>query len=130
MKGAEVARARQRAVCVELLERWVPLAVSDELVLKKENRGKPVLDEEPVEMGLKVGAFVLKVMERWARLDGLDAAEKVAVTAEVAGPQEVARRIAAVRPLLVQQMEALRRSGRIGEGEEPGMAIASLTSGD
>ena len=129
-KDMEAARALHQALCEEMLLRWAPLATSQNWVLEKESRGKTVLEEEPLEMGLKVGAFVLKVMERWARLDGLDASEKRDVSvSDVADPEEVARRVEAVRPQLVQQLEALRQNGQIGE-DCPGMAIASLLRGD
>lgn len=131
-KDVEAARALHQALCEEMLLRWAPLVTSQDWMVEKEQRGKTVLEEEPLEMGLKVGAFVLKVMERWARLDGLDAAEKRDVSvSEVADPAEVARRIEAVRPQLVQQLETLRQSGQLGEPEErSGMAIASLMRGD
>jgi len=129
-KNVEEARALHQALCEEMLLRWAPLVTSQNWVLEKESRGKTVLEEEPLEMGLKVGAFVLKVMERWARLDGLDAAEKRDVSvSEVADPAEVARRIEAVRPQLMQQLEALRQNGQIGD-ESPGMAIAALLRGE
>ena len=64
-----------------------------------------MIDEEPLEAGLKAGAFVLKVLERLARLDGLDAAEKREVTlTEVADPVELARRVRAVSPVLMARL--------------------------
>ncbi len=101
----ESRRERQRRVCADLLKRWVPLATAEELALRKENRGKPVIDEEPLEAGLKAGAFVLKVLERLAKLDGLDAAEKREVTlTETADPLELARRVQAVSPVLAGRL--------------------------
>lgn len=101
----EERRERQRAVCHQLLERWVPLAASAVLALCKEGRTGPVIDEEPLEAGLKAGAFVLKVLERLARLDGLDAAEKreLSVT-KMADPVELARRVRAVSPVLMARL--------------------------
>ncbi len=102
----EVSRARQRLICGRLLRKWVPIATAKALALRKENRGKPVLDEEPLEAGLKAGAFVLKVLERLARLDGLDAAEKREVTlGETADPLELARRVEAVSPVLAERLK-------------------------
>lgn len=109
-------RARQREVCHELLGRWVPLATSEALAIEKEVRGKAVLDEEPVETGLKAGAFVLKVLERLARLDGLDAAEKREVTlTEVADPLELARRVEAISPLLAERLKLPMAGRKTGE---------------
>src|SRR4051794_3337938 len=66
-------RARQRIVCAQLLEHWVPLATAEELEIRKKTKTKSdqAIDEATFEAGLKAGAFVLKVLERWARLDGL-----------------------------------------------------------
>jgi len=101
----EERRERQRAVCYQLLERWVPLAASATLALCKEGRTGPVIDEEPLEAGLKAGAFVLKVLERLARLDGLDAAEKRELTVlKMADPVELARRVQAVSPVLMARL--------------------------
>ena len=102
----EERRERQRAVCIALLERWVPVAASAALALRTEGRAGPVIDEEPLEAGLKAGAFVLKVLERLARLDGLDAAEKreLSVT-EMADPVELARRVRAVSPVLMARLK-------------------------
>jgi len=111
---AEESRARQRKVCMALLARWLPVATSEQLAIRKENRGKPVIDEEPLEAALKAGAFILKVLERLARLDGLDAAEKREVTlTEPADPMELARRVRLVAPLL-----AGRLAGKPPEGIE------------
>ena len=102
----EERRERQRAVCYALLERWVPVAASAALTLRSEGRTGPVLDEEPLEAGLKAGAYVLKVLERLARLDGLDAAEKRELTVtEMADPVELARRVRAVSPVLVARLQ-------------------------
>ena len=102
----EERRERQRSVCHQLLERWVPVAASAALALRTEGgRAGPVLDEEPLEAGLKAGAFVLKVLERLARLDGLDAAEKRELTVtEMADPVELARRVRAVSPVLMARL--------------------------
>jgi len=98
-------RERQRVVCFQLLERWVPVAASADLAVREEGRSGPVIDEEPLEAGLKAGAFVLKVLERLARLDGLDAAEKRELTVtEMADPVELARRVRAVSPVLMARL--------------------------
>jgi hypothetical protein len=111
----EEGRARQRQVCAELLERWVPLATAEALALRKETRGKPIIDEEPLEAGLKAGAFVLKVLERLAKLDGLDAAEKREVTlTETADPLELARRVQAVSPVLAGRLNGGSPTGKPG----------------
>lgn len=95
-------RAQQRKVCLRLLERWVPVATAEAVALGKEGT---VLDEEALEAGFKAGAFVLKVLERLARLDGLDAAEKKELTvAQVADPAELARRVEAVSPALMARL--------------------------
>lgn len=104
----EERRERQRAVCYQLLERWVPLAASATLALRSEGRAGPVIDEEPLEAGLKAGAFVLKVLERLARLDGLDAAEKRELTVmKMADPVELARRVRAVSPVLTARLRLM-----------------------
>ena len=99
--ASKAGRTRQRAVCGQLLERWVPLATAETLALRSEGRAGPVIDEEPFEAGLKAGAFVLKVLERLARLDGLDAVEtKEPSVKRFADPVELAERIKSVSPLL------------------------------
>lgn len=101
----EEGRDRQRAVCYEMLERWVPVAASAALAVRSEGRNGPVIDEEPLEAGLKAGSLVLKVLERLARLDGLDVVEKREPTLpEVADPVELARRVRVVSPLLVARL--------------------------
>jgi len=101
----EEHRERQRQVCLALLERFVPVATAETLALRKEGRSGPVIDEEPLEAGFKAGAFVLKVLERLARLDGLDAAEKRELTvAELADPVELAKRVKAVSPVLMERL--------------------------
>lgn len=115
-KTQEERRERQRLVCAELLKKWVPLATSEALALAREVRGKPVIEEEAFETGLKAGAFVLKVLERLARLDGVDAAEKrEMVVSEFADPLELARRVRAISPLLTARL-ALARGGGGGSG--------------
>lgn len=105
-EGAEARREHQRVVCGELLERWVPLATSEALSIEKESRGKSVIEDNAFDAGLKAGAFVLKVLERLARLDGLDAAEKREVTlTETADPLELAKRIEQVSPILARRLE-------------------------
>ena len=101
----EAGRDRQREVCLKLLERWLPLAVSEELAIRKESRTGPVIDEDPYEAGMKAGVFVLKVLERLARLDGLDAVEKreIAVS-ETPDPLELARRVQTVSPVLAARL--------------------------
>lgn len=102
---ADQRRARQRTVCLALLDRWVPIATSEALALRKEGRSGPVIDEEPLEAGLKAGAFVLKLLERLARLDGLDAAEKREVMVrELVDPVELARRVRVVSPVLAARL--------------------------
>ena len=109
----EDGRERQRAVCHRLLERWVPVAASEALALQKEGRAGPVIEEEPLEAGLKAGAFVLKVLERLARIDGLDAVEKRELTVtEMADPVELAKRVRAVSPVL---MARLRLEGALAK---------------
>ena len=102
----DAAGSRQREICERLLERWVPLAVSAELILRKEGRSGPVIDEDPFEAGLKSGVFVLKVLERLARLDGLDARGK----REDTGPEkfdavELSRRAKIVSPVLTARLD-------------------------
>lgn len=98
-------RERHRRVCIALLERFVPVATAETLALRKEGRSGPVIDEEPLEAGFKAGTFVLKVLERLARLDGLDAAEKRELTvAELADPVELAKRVKAVSPVLMDRL--------------------------
>jgi len=105
LEALEERRKRQRAVCYALLERWVPVATSAALALRSEGRTGPVIDEEPLEAGLKAGAYVLKVLERLARIDGLDAAEKGELTVrEIADPMELARRVRAVSPVLTARL--------------------------
>ncbi|MEI6562655.1 MAG: hypothetical protein WCO68_11355 [Verrucomicrobiota bacterium] len=102
----EARRERQRAVCHVLLECWIPVATSDRLALRSEGRTGPVIDEEALEAGLKAGAYVLKVLERLARLDGLDAAEKRELTAgNAVDPVELARRVRAVSPMLMARLQ-------------------------
>lgn len=125
----EERRERQRLVCAELLKKWVPLATSEALALAREVRGKPVIEEEALETGLKAGAFVLKVLERLARLDGIDAAEKrEMVVSEFADPLELARRVRAISPLLTARL-ALARGGGGGMPSPPGSPESS-GSGD
>lgn len=101
----EERRERHRRVCIALLERFVPVATAEALALRKEGRSGPVIDEEPLEAGFKAGAFVLKVLERLARLDGLDAAEMRELTvAELADPVELAKRVKAVSPVLMGRL--------------------------
>lgn len=58
----------------KLLVRWFPLAVSEQLIFSKTDRkGNQVLVEDDFEAGLKAVAAVLKIMERRAKLLGLDA---------------------------------------------------------
>jgi len=102
----EARRKHQRAVCLQLLERWVPIATSPNLALCKEGKTGPVIDEEPFEAGLKAGAYVIKVLERLAQLDGLDAAEKRELTVtKTADPLELARRVQAVSPILMARLQ-------------------------
>lgn len=105
-EGVEERRERQRQVCSQLLERWVPVAASADLAVREEGRSGPVIDEEPLEAGLKAAALVLKLLERLARLDGLDAAEKRELTVtEWADPAELARRVRVVSPLLMARLQ-------------------------
>jgi len=107
----EEGQRRQRVVCEQLLERWVPLATAEELALRKEGRSGPVIDTEPFDAGLKAGAFVLKVLERLARLDALDTPERKEVkTTKLADPLELARRVEVVSPMLVARLAAARNA--------------------
>lgn len=122
----EQRRQRQRDVCAQMLERWVPIA-SPELAVRREGRSGPVIDEAAMEDGLKAGAIVLKLLERLAKLDGLDAAEKREVTVRrTADPLELARRVQAVSPILMarlrQQPPLLLEpaTGKPEPGPEPG----------
>ena len=100
----EQRRQRQRDVCAQLLEHWVPIA-SPELAVRKEGRNGPVIEENALEEGLKAGAIVLKLLERLAKLDGLDAAEKREVTVRrTADPLELARRVQTVSPILIARL--------------------------
>ncbi len=101
----EERRERQRKVCVQLLERWVPVAASADLAVKEKGRSGPIVNEEPLEAGLKAAGLVLKLLERLAKLDGLDAAEKRELTVtETADPVELARRVRAVSPVLMARL--------------------------
>ena len=103
----EAGRLKQREVCAKLLDRWVPISISDDLVLRKEGRSGPVLDEEPFEAGLKAGAFVLKVLERLARLDGLDSGERTEdAESDMVDPVELARRVQIVSPVLAARLQS------------------------
>jgi hypothetical protein len=98
-------REQQRTVCFKLLERWVPVAASADLAVREQGRSGPIIDEEPLEAGLKAAGLVLKLLERLARLDGLDAAEKRELTlTEMADPVELARRVHTVSPLLIARL--------------------------
>jgi hypothetical protein len=100
-----MSRERHRQICIELLQRWVPVATSPQLAVRKEGRSGPVIDEEPLEAGFKAGAFVLKVLERLARLDGLDVEETRDLNAlELADPVELAKRVEAVSPVLMERL--------------------------
>ncbi|MDD5351213.1 MAG: hypothetical protein PHQ12_13465 [Chthoniobacteraceae bacterium] len=104
-RKAGEGRDRQRAVCYQMLERWVPVAATAALALRSEGRNGAVIDEEPLEAGLKAGALVLKVLERLARLDGLDVVEKREPTlVAVADPVELARRVRVVSPVLTARL--------------------------
>ncbi|HWL54717.1 MAG TPA: hypothetical protein VNQ90_19910 [Chthoniobacteraceae bacterium] len=134
-KTQEERRERQRLVCAELLKKWVPLATSEALALAREVRGKPVIEEEAFETGLKAGAFVLKVLERLARLDGVDAAEKrEMVVSEFADPLELARRVRAISPLLTARLALARGGGMPAAGppvsELPGAGEPEVAQGD
>lgn len=101
----EERRDQQREVCWKLLNRWVPVAATEKLAVQKEGRTGLLIDEEPLEAGLKAAATVLKLLERLAKLDGLDAAEKRELTVtEPADPEELARRVQAVSPLLIARL--------------------------
>ncbi|XHR26958.1 MAG: hypothetical protein ACFUZC_13510 [Chthoniobacteraceae bacterium] len=99
------------------------MAASADLALRKEGRSGPVIDEEPLEAGLKAAATVLKLLERLAKLDGLDAAEKRELTVtETADPEELARRVRTVSPLLIARLrlEPPGQPPHPPELEEPG----------
>jgi len=74
---------------------------------RKEGRAGPVIDEEPLEAALKAGAFILKLLERLSRLDGLDASEKQDITlSKMADPVELARRVRIVSPILMARLQS------------------------
>ncbi len=120
MKGAaealaESRRAQQRQVCARLLEKWVPLAASETLALEEHDRKGVPIEGDAFEAGLKAGAFVVKILERLAKLDGLDAAEKKELTVgRQVDPAELARRVRVVSPLLLERMEAARKAAPPG----------------
>ena len=108
-RNLEVRRARQRAVCHELLKRWVPVAASEALAVSKKGRNGEIIDEEPLEAGLKAGALVLKLLERLSKLDGLDTEEKPEpVTGERVDLVELARRVKTVSPVLAARLRQER----------------------
>ena len=118
----EARRERQRAVCYQLLDRWVPVATSATLAIRSEGRAGPVIDEEPMEAGLKAGAYVVKILERLARLDGLDAAEKQEMTVtEMADPVELARRVRVVSPILMARL-------RLEGAPKPALTVSEASS--
>ncbi len=120
MKGgaealAEERREQQRQVCAQLLKKWVPLAASEALELADVDRKGAPIEGDAFEAGLKAGAFVVKLLERLARLDGLDAAEKKELTVgRSVDPVELARRVRVASPLLVERMEAARKAAPPG----------------
>ncbi len=120
----EERRQRQREVCWRALDRWEPIA-SPELAVLKEGRAGPVIEEAALESGLKAAGIVLKLLERLAKLDGLDAAEKREVTVRrTADPLELTRRVQAVSPILMarlrEQPPLLLEAATGKPGEEPG----------
>lgn len=119
----EELREGQRAACLSLLERWLPIAGSEELAVRKKGREGFVIDEAPLESALKAGAYVLKLMERLAKLEGLDASEKRDSTrTEMADPEELERRVEAVRPVLMarMQLDKLPSASRTKGSQEAG----------
>ena len=90
-----------RNLCCRMLEAWGPLATGRGWTLARDGKTGQVLNEEPLDMGLKAGVFVLKVMEQMLRLDGAEVAEQEGAR-ELADPAELARRVEAVLPLLTQ----------------------------
>lgn len=101
----EKLRERQRDACLKLLDRWLPIAATETLAIRKEGRAGLVIDEEPLEAALKAGAFILKLLERLSRLDGLDAPEKQDITlSKMADPVELARRVRIVSPILMARL--------------------------
>lgn len=121
---------------MELLKKWVPLATAEELALARELRGKPVVEEEAFETGLKAGVFVIRVLERLARLDGLDAAERKEVEVSgLADPLELVQRVRTVSPLLAARLAGLGESRATraaaacvdGVGAESGLSQGGIT---
>ncbi len=113
-RAATAERAKQREVCEQLLARWLPLATSADILLQKEGRSGPVIDDEPFEAGLKAGAFVLKLLERLGKLDGLDTDEEPPEErVKPIDPVELARRVRTLAPILAAKMAA---------GLSPGLA--------
>jgi len=115
----EKLRERQRAACLKLLDRWLPIAATETLAIRKEGRAGPVIDEEPLEAALKAGAFILKLLERLSRLDGLDAPEKQdSALSKMADPVELARRVRIVSPILIARLHPESSlSGALPEAE-------------
>ena len=112
-QAQEQRRERQRDACVQLLESWLPIATLQALANSDVKSTEPNR-EKALESGLKAGAFVLKLLERLARLDGLDAADKGDAPAnELADPLELARRVQVVSPVLMARLR-----GRGGEDAE------------
>jgi hypothetical protein len=120
----EKRRERQRKVCAQLLERWVPVAASADLAVREEGRSGPIINEEPLEAGLKAAGIVLKLLERLAKLDGLDAVEKRELTVtQTADPVELARRVRAVSPILMARLQ-------LGPGLKPSPSALAATVTD
>lgn len=94
----ELYRRRQRRVCEQLQAKFLPLATADTACF---------------EVAAKAAVIVLKVQERLARLDGLDAAEKAQVsitTAPALTLEEIAARAQTVSPLLMARGRANPRN--------------------
>jgi len=82
-ESAQMARAAELATLDALEQRWLPLALAEELEVSTEREGrtgKPVhVELDAYEAGLKAVDRVLKIAERRAKLLGLEAAQEVTV---------------------------------------------------
>ena len=93
----------QRVICYRLLESWMPVAAS--AAPEADAEGHPIRKEDQMEEGLKAGAFVLKVLERLARLDGFDKTDLGEQTdRHWANPSELAQRVQVASPVLLARL--------------------------
>jgi len=102
---------------VRLLESWLPIATFQALANAEEKAGDPNR-EKALDSGLKAGAFILKILERLARLDGLDAADREETpTNDFTDPLELARRVQVVSPVLMARLRAGSEKKTRGVGD-------------